>query len=117
MDQPIPPGLVHIQEHIVMDGSTPLLKLSAPLGASTIFHLWGTTRQGGTTSEATNKELTQKLIWAVYSTLHVGGYGQWTKLRRWAESCAGTLYQDRLDLVEPAQRTRPSKPADVEAAV
>lgn len=106
MEHPIPPGLLHIQEHIVMDGSTPLLRPSATPGAIQVFDIWGTTRQAGSTAEATNKELTQKLIWAVYSSLHVGGYGQWTKLRRWAESTAVTLYRDRLDLVEPSNRAR-----------
>ena len=108
MEQPIPPGLIHIAEHIVMDGRTASLSQTATPGATAVFDRWGVTHQGGSISEATNKELTQKLIWSVYSTLHVGGYGQWTKLRKWAEIVAMGLYRDRLDLMEPSNRGRRS---------
>lgn len=51
-------------------------------------------------SSATRKELSTKLVWAVSSSLHVGGYGHWTKLRKWADRLAEQMYERRLDFLD-----------------
>lgn len=61
------------------------------------------TRDGLTLEDlptAIRKELSTKLVWAVYSTLHVGGYGHWSKLRKWADRVSEKIYDRRLDFLD-----------------
>lgn len=51
-------------------------------------------------SEGVRRELSTKLVWAVHSTLHVSGYGHWTKLRKWADRMAEQMYDRKLDFLD-----------------